>query len=452
MTKVPSSNNATAAHCRGSNIGIATQNAASSLCEEMVTLWRLGALNPKLSPYQRKDMLSKFRDWHISTIEKVRKARSNTSNPPKKGEVETFPGFKPAVEACALTWEDYPIPGVTYSEKDGSRFFYHFGSNKPHDSDAKKPSRVQPVTVCSQDIIISDNPNRVLNHVQRAQYMVGAGGSGHSRTGDVRQSTPSRRDSGHDGAMSSGSEGFCEPERGCRDSDSSGDSKGMFSRSNSLEEVEPLQGGAITSSKTTSSSLPQDLSCIISGTSKLSMSGRRASLNSNVFDETLHLDLTPNVNPKKDQRENVSSLLRACSFPPESQSGAFAAAPALSCSSSSSSSTATSSLHGFKEPQPEQSDLSANPQPSAQANQSESNEVHQQQRGDEYQIYFYDTKAKSVDNAEKKKKDKTEEPNMFAGLRSVEHMQDVSFKNIFKYSLKISSDQILLESRIICLA
>ncbi|KAK3798537.1 hypothetical protein RRG08_001299 [Elysia crispata] len=427
MTKVPSSNNATAAHCRGSNIGIATQNAASSLCEEMVTLWRLGALNPKLSPYQRKDMLSKFRDWHISTIEKVRKARSNTSNPPKKGEVETFPGFKPAVEACALTWEDYPIPGVTYSEKDGSRFFYHFGSNKPHDSDAKKPSRVQPVTVCSQDIIISDNPNRVLNHVQRAQYMVGAGGSGHSRTGDVRQSTPSRRDSGHDGAMSSGSEGFCEPERGCRDSDSSGDSKGMFSRSNSLEEVEPLQGGAITSSKTTSSSLPQDLSCIISGTSKLSMSGRRASLNSNVFDETLHLDLTPNVNPKKDQRENVSSLLRACSFPPESQSGAFAAAPALSCSSSSSSSTATSSLHGFKEPQPEQSDLSANPQPSAQANQSESNEVHQQQRGDEYQIYFYDTKAKSVDNAEKKKKDKTEEPNMFAGLRSVEHMQDVLF-------------------------
>ncbi|RUS70320.1 hypothetical protein EGW08_021917 [Elysia chlorotica] len=289
MTKVPSSNNATAAHCsRGSNIGIATQNAASSLCEEMVTLWRLGALNPKLSPYQRKDMLSKFRDWHISTIEKVRKARSNTSNPPKKGEVETFPGFKPAVEACALTWEDYPIPGVTYSEKDGSRFFYHFGSNKPHDSDAKKPSRVQPVTVCSQDIIISDNPNRVLNHVQRAQYMAGAVGGGHSRSGDVRQLTPSRRDSGHDGAMSSGSEGFCEPERGCRDSDSSGDSKGMFSRINQLEP----------------------------------------------------------------------------------------------------------------------------------------NEGQQQQRGDEYQIYFYDTKAKPVD--EKKKKDKTEEPNMFAGLRSVENMQDNS--------------------------
>ena len=428
MTKVPTSNNATAAHCsRGSNIGIATQNAASSLCDEMVTLWRLGALNPKLSPYQRKDMLSKFRDWHISTIEKVRKARSNTSNPPKKGEVETFPGFKPAVEACALTWEDYPIPGVTYSEKDGSRFFYHFGSNKPHDSDAKKPSRVQPVTVCSQDIISSDNPNRALNHAQRVQYMSGAGGGGHARSGDSRQLTPSRRDSGHDGAMSSGSEGFCEPERGCRDSDSSGDSKGMFSRSNSFEEVESLQGGAAGTSKLPPSSIPQELASIISGTSKLSLSGRRASLNSNVFDETLTFDITPNVNPKQDQKENVSSLLRACSFPPESQLGACAAAPALSCSSSSSSSTATSSLQGFKEPPSEQSDLSMNTQPPARANQVEPSDGQpQQQRGDEYQIYFYDTKAKPVDNAEKKKKDKSEEPNMFAGLRSAENMQDVS--------------------------
>jgi hypothetical protein len=33
-----------------------------------------------------------------------------------KNDVEVFPGFRPAVEACYLTWESYPIPGITYSE------------------------------------------------------------------------------------------------------------------------------------------------------------------------------------------------------------------------------------------------------------------------------------------------------------------------------------------------
>ncbi|GFN83174.1 Zinc finger swim domain-containing protein 8-like, partial [Plakobranchus ocellatus] len=436
-TKVSPSNNATVIHCsRGPNSAIATQNAASSLCDEIVTLWRLGALNPKLSPYQRKDMLSKFRDWHVSTIEKVRKARSNTSNSAftglKKGDVETFPGFKPAVEACALTWDDYPIPGVTYSEKDGSRFFYHFGSNKPHDSDAKKPSRVQPVTVCSQDIISSDNPNRALNHVQRAHYAAASINGNHNRPGEGRQSTPSRRDSGHDGAMSSGSEGFCEPERGCRDSDSSGDSKGMFSRSNSFEEVEPCQGAAAAVSKHNSANMSQELSNIISGASKISFSKQQPSLDTEVFDDNLpSLDarvanVTPNVNPKQNQKQgNISSLLKACSTPPDSQFESGAVAPASSYSSCSSSTT-TSSLQGFKDSQPHPEDLSVSAQSPARTNQLEPSEAQQQNPADEYQIYYYDTKAKPVD-AEKKKKEKTEEPNMFAGLRSAENMQDVLF-------------------------
>ena len=32
----------------------------------------------------------------------------------KLSDVEIFSGFKPAIEACYLDWEDYPIPGVTY--------------------------------------------------------------------------------------------------------------------------------------------------------------------------------------------------------------------------------------------------------------------------------------------------------------------------------------------------
>lgn len=28
--------------------------------------------------------------------------------------IEVFSGFKPAISACQLDWEDYQIPGVTY--------------------------------------------------------------------------------------------------------------------------------------------------------------------------------------------------------------------------------------------------------------------------------------------------------------------------------------------------
>ena len=58
---------------RGNNSSAsATQHAAASLCEEIVALWRLAALNPRLSPSQRQDLCTKFREWHVSTVEKVR--------------------------------------------------------------------------------------------------------------------------------------------------------------------------------------------------------------------------------------------------------------------------------------------------------------------------------------------------------------------------------------------
>lgn len=56
----------------------------------------------------------------MKIIEKVSKSR-NASVGSKhansfKNDVEVFPGFRPAVEACYLTWDSYPIYGVTYSE------------------------------------------------------------------------------------------------------------------------------------------------------------------------------------------------------------------------------------------------------------------------------------------------------------------------------------------------
>ncbi|KAK3090543.1 hypothetical protein FSP39_012583 [Pinctada imbricata] len=59
-TKATSNNNNNV--CRGNNGSgaNATQHAAASLCDEIVTLWRLAALNPKLSPIQRDDLCVLF--------------------------------------------------------------------------------------------------------------------------------------------------------------------------------------------------------------------------------------------------------------------------------------------------------------------------------------------------------------------------------------------------------
>jgi hypothetical protein len=40
-----------------------------------------------------------------------------------RSDVEVFTGFKPAIEACYMDWEDYPLPGITYTS--GVSRLYH---------------------------------------------------------------------------------------------------------------------------------------------------------------------------------------------------------------------------------------------------------------------------------------------------------------------------------------
>ena len=267
-TKATNNNNIFRQNGNGANV---TQNAAASLCEEIVTLWRLAALNPKLSPIQRDDLCLKFQEWHLSTVEKVKKAQKNISgtgnNNVKRNEVDNFLGFKPSMDACALTWDDYIIPGVTYSEKEGLHVKYRF--NKHHEND-KKPSRIQPVTVCSESIISTDNNTTLAqahNILQEQHHNSQAHHHGHS----------SPRDSlTNDGAISSGSEGFCEPERSSslfRDSDSGSEMKDINSRSNSVDDQDldhfsnlSLSSNHFPVNKSNSASnfvIPQDLDVFV---------------------------------------------------------------------------------------------------------------------------------------------------------------------------------------------
>jgi len=49
----------------------ASQHACSSLCDEIVVLWRLAALNPGLSPEERDLLHHQFKQWHIKIVDKV---------------------------------------------------------------------------------------------------------------------------------------------------------------------------------------------------------------------------------------------------------------------------------------------------------------------------------------------------------------------------------------------
>ena len=49
----------------------ACQNACASMCDEVVTLWKLAALNPCISPSERETLKQRLIQYHKTVIEKV---------------------------------------------------------------------------------------------------------------------------------------------------------------------------------------------------------------------------------------------------------------------------------------------------------------------------------------------------------------------------------------------
>ena len=49
----------------------ASQHACSSLCDEVVTLWKLAALNPCIAPHERTTLRTRLVQYHEKAIEKV---------------------------------------------------------------------------------------------------------------------------------------------------------------------------------------------------------------------------------------------------------------------------------------------------------------------------------------------------------------------------------------------
>ena len=206
-TKVSASHHSSHHPARSSqNSSSTSQHAAASMCDEIVSLWRLAALNPGLSSMQRDDLCQQLKDWHIETIDKVRKGRQGvgaglpgTNTTIKKADVELFSGYKLAMEACQLDWKDYVLPGITYVERDRPRWMFSFGKSGLLDAEGKRTNRSSKSLV--QQTAGMPRPGlEMALHARRAL-------SQEHNTSDLDHT-------GHmDGGASSSSEGFCENDR-----------------------------------------------------------------------------------------------------------------------------------------------------------------------------------------------------------------------------------------------
>lgn len=363
------------------NSSSSSQHAASSMCDEIVTLWRLAALNPALTPIQHDDLASQLKDWHIKTIDKVRKGRSANMSAAnaniKKSDIEIFSGYKASIEACQLDWKDYHIPGLTCREND-SHLRWKFSFGKITDGDGRRNGRGKPhnIAQASTTGVQHKIGGGVMGPMLPSQRQLQRHMYQYSRqnTADFEQCSTHT-----DGACSSSSEGFCESDRldslpNPQDSDSD------------FNEVGDLQH------KHDKHRLPKNSSNHVDGFNNNTASSSKWESKVGNF----KVDTFSNSNSTQAEAASAST-----SQGPDQEGGASAVPSASASNSSVAAATAAASAA-----QPEAAKHNDNP-------------------NDEYQVYFFDPKVKLVEPSNDKKK-KSDEPNYFAGIKKLENKQDVS--------------------------
>uniref|UniRef100_A0A1I7Y5S2 SWIM-type domain-containing protein n=1 Tax=Steinernema glaseri TaxID=37863 RepID=A0A1I7Y5S2_9BILA len=117
---------ASKAHFQSAN-GNSSQFNCSSLCDEVVNMWRLAAMNPKWSHAERENLFNELREYHrtaVTTISQLLKRMSQNSDAhsaflftvmdqlgfrlgPENARfsVHYFPGFFDALSACMIDWQ-----------------------------------------------------------------------------------------------------------------------------------------------------------------------------------------------------------------------------------------------------------------------------------------------------------------------------------------------------------
>lgn len=75
-------------------------------------------------------------------------------------DLEVFTGFKPAIEACYLDWEDYPMPGITYTEDINPMYHCPFTCFRHSGDSANDVTQVNS----SKAVLNCEHPPRMLSH------------------------------------------------------------------------------------------------------------------------------------------------------------------------------------------------------------------------------------------------------------------------------------------------
>lgn len=99
------------------------QHACSAILDEIVVLWRLACLNPGISQEAKTALFTQIKSWHFDVLGKISRWKSSVNarggqnqqqnqNAKRRTDFDFFTGFKPALEACVLDWDDFPIPGL----------------------------------------------------------------------------------------------------------------------------------------------------------------------------------------------------------------------------------------------------------------------------------------------------------------------------------------------------
>ncbi|XP_014298528.2 zinc finger SWIM domain-containing protein 8 homolog [Microplitis demolitor] len=401
----------------------ASQHACSSLCDEIVVLWRLAALNPGLSPSEREMLHGQFTAWHMKVIDKVTKSRGsvshNTQNrnhggPQKdslKTDIEVFTGFKPALEACYLDWDEYTLPGITYTA--GSNPMYHcpFTCFR-HAGD----SRTEVNQVNSSAAVLNCQPPNSHHHSRRSHcvglvdfsYMDRKRLNSRDFPGFCSRNNAGNN-AGNDGNRSSvSSEGFCENDADISNIPSFPLSSQVdlvrreYGELNNCGDTDSQEGGGSESSSNSNVSLKN-----AQGSDKH---------RSNASSET-HSDSSDSCNNKVANDPKCSTLCRAATS--ASTSTASAAPNKIPPVNNNKRDTAECSLakDPLRRPSKDESSSSSSDSPS----------------GDEYNFYYYDSKAMANMSATEVKDAKNDGPGgasasaVLGNLRKTEDPWDILF-------------------------
>ena len=373
----------------------AAQHACASMCEEIVTLWRLAALNPVNCHQARANHEQEFRKWHLQVIEKARKARGpshwvgagggggGNNNNLRKVDIEVFAGFKPAIEACMLDWSDFPIEGVTHRETRIPKVKVDRGvdtNNAPSGSHHVHPK-----------LPVSSTPGETGSHGKTEQNKQGVNvvvsGSPQSESPGSKEDKPK---------VESDSETLLR----ANSSDSS--------MSSSSDRVEGYQTGASLSH---SDDTDSDVQTVSNFASKQSSDGKHLQPHGTETKDTgtqgtnsPREGASANVEKSGKRKTKSKHVDRGDSDLTDSEAGLVA------------------EPHRREQESDSSNDARAGRKQALQVEPHESRES--QPSSDEYQMYYYDTRqAKTTEPAPPKKKNDT--PNPFVGIKKMEDRIEV---------------------------